>query len=106
MAIPSTLLLRFFLEKGPDTHTACLGSKVTAESISTSETPATSPVATIFEIAAADELLLSRVQTLVSLAVVLTGKRLAADAAHERSLICVCTQMRSKVVGACKSLGT
>lgn len=95
LTIPATLFLRFFLEEGSNTHTASFRPEMPAKSIRTSEAPATTPIVAILEVAAADKLLLSRVQTLVTLSVVLTGERLTANTTYKWTLICMRAQMRS-----------
>lgn len=62
---------------------------MSAKSVRTSEPSTAAPVVAIFQIAATDELLFSRVQPLVSLPVVLASECLAADAAYEGALISV-----------------
>lgn len=76
-----------------------------AKSIRTGESPAATPLASNLEITLAYKLLLARVQTLVSLAIVLSGKSFAADGTHKRSLVSVCSQVRAQVIGASESLG-
>jgi hypothetical protein len=104
LLLPSTLLLRFFFKQWTDTHATSFGSEMTPQRIGTCEPPIASPVIVILEITAADKLLLARVQTLVSLAIVLTGKCLPAHTTHKGPLVCVSAQMRAQVVRAGKAL--
>jgi hypothetical protein len=66
---------------------------MSSQGISTRESPPTTPVIIILQNTPADEFLLSRMETLVALAVVLAGKGFATDAANEWTLIGVSAQM-------------
>lgn len=61
-------------------------------------------MAVVLEVTAANKLLLARVETFMSFPVVLARKCLAANAAHEGTLIGMSAEMRSQVVGTCESL--
>jgi hypothetical protein len=67
------------------------------------ESATTAPVRTTLESAATHELLLARVQTFVTLAVVLASECFAAHRANERSLIRVCSEVRAQVVCSSES---
>lgn len=94
-----------FIQQGLNTDTTSLRPEMTTESVSTGEPPSTSPLATDLKITLADELLLTRVQTLVSLTVMLSRKGFATYGTHERSLVGMGPQMRTQIVGASESLG-
>lgn len=97
-AVPSTLLLRLFFEQGADADATGFGTEMSPQGVSSGKSPAAAPVVAVFQIAAADKLLLTRVQAFVSLSIVLTRKCLAAHAADKWTLIRVGTKMRSEVV--------
>ena len=77
-----------------------------AESVGASEPAVAAPVATLLEVALADELLFAGVEAFMALAIVLTRESLATDCAHKRSLVCMRAEMRSQVVSTSKSLRT
>jgi hypothetical protein len=64
---------------------------MTTQGIGTGKPPAAAPLASHLEIALANKLLLSRVQTFVTLAVVLSGEGFSTNSAYERTLIGVCS---------------
>jgi hypothetical protein len=66
---------------------------MSSEGIGSSKSPSTSPIAAILQVTAADKLLLSRMQTFVSLSIVLASKCFATNATHEWALIRVGAQM-------------
>jgi hypothetical protein len=68
---------------------------VATESISTSESSAATPVVVVFEVTAADKLLLAGVKAFVSFSIMLTRERFTAHAAHERTLVGMGAQMRA-----------
>lgn len=78
---------------------------MTAQGVGARKPAAAAPLAAGLELALADKLLLARVQALVSLAVVLSGKGLAADGADKGALVGVGSQVGAQVVGARESLG-
>lgn len=81
------------------------------QSIGTRKAAATAPLIgrcvgnTVGERSTTDELLLARVETLVTLAVVLAGKGLAANRADEWPLVCVGAEMGAEVVGSGEAFG-
>lgn len=76
-----------------------------AKSVRTCKPPTATPLATSFEIAFANELLLTRVEALVSLSVMLTRKSFATDCTNEGPLVGMSPQVGAQVVGPCESLG-
>jgi hypothetical protein len=73
--------------------------------ISSGKTPTTSPLASGFQVTLADKFLLARVQTFVSLSIMLSGKCLPADRANEWPLVSMGSQVRSQVVSSGEPLG-
>lgn len=106
LAVPAAFFLRFFLEQRADADAASFRAEMAAESVGAGEASPAAPVVAVFEVAAADELLLAGVQAFVALAVVLARECLAAHAADEGALVCVRAQMRPEVVGAGEALRT
>lgn len=76
------------------------------QGISTSEPTSTAPLATPGQISPTDEFLLARMESFMSLAIVLASKCLAADGTDERSLVGVGAKMRPQIVGAGEALWT
>lgn len=74
------------------------------ESISASKSSSAAPLAAGLEVTLAHKLLLARVKSFMALAVMLPGKSLAADRAHERSFVSVSAQVRSQIVRSSKTL--
>ena len=58
-----------------------------AQGVGAREAPSAAPAPACAELAAADEFLLARVQTLVAFAIVLAGERFAADGADEGAFV-------------------
>lgn len=106
LPIPFALFACLLLQQGPNAYTASFRSEVAAQSVSAGKAPPTTPAAAILEIAATHKLFLARVQPLVSLAVVLTGKGFAANTADKGTLVRVRAQMRPEVVCSSKALRT
>lgn len=106
LAFPAAFLLCLFLEKRSNAHTASFGSEVASERVGACEPPPAAPATVVLEHTTADKFLLSRVKTLVTLAVVLAGERFTAHAAHKRTLVCVGAQVRPEIVGTSETLWT
>lgn len=100
LVVEALPLERLLVEQGLDADAAGLGAEVAAEGVGAGEAAAAAPDAAAGELAAADELLLARVQALVTFAVVLAGEGFAADGADEGSLVGVRPQVAAEVVGA------
>lgn len=79
---------------------------MTSKSICTGESSTAAPVVAILEVATADKLLLARMETFMSLAIVLAREGFPTDTADERTLVRMCAQMRSEVVGSSEALRT
>lgn len=60
---------------------------MSSQGVGSRKSSTAAPLATSFQIPFANKLFLSRMQTFVSLSVVLSSKRLATDRTYERSLI-------------------
>jgi hypothetical protein len=106
LAIPTALLLRFFLEQGTDTDATGFRTEMSSKSISTSKSPATAPIVTVFQVTAANKFLLARMQSLMSLAIMLAGECFAADTAYEWTLIGVSAQVRPQIVSSREAFWT
>ena len=104
LSIPTALLLRLLFKQGTNAYSTSFGPEVTPKSICTSESPATTPIVAILEMASANKLFLAGVQAFVSLPVVLAGKSFSTNAAHKRTLIRVRAQMRAKIVRPSEAL--
>lgn len=89
----SLALYHFLVQQRLDADPASLGPEMSSESISTGETPSTTPLPTSLQVALADELLLARVEALVTLAIMLSRKGFATDCANEWSLVGVSPQV-------------
>ena len=88
-------LLRLFIQQRIDTDPTSFGTEMTTQSICTSESPTTSPLATPGEVTATDEFLFTGMQPLVPLPIMLSRKGFPADSTYERPFIGVRTQMGS-----------
>jgi hypothetical protein len=77
-----------------------------AQSIGTSETAATSPLAALLQLSLANELLLSGMKSFVALSVVLARKGFPAHCTHKWTFIGVGTKMRTKVISTSKPFWT
>lgn len=71
--------------------------------ISTGKTAATSPLAALFELSFANELLLSGMKSFMALSIVLACKGFPAHCTHEWTLIGVGAKMRAEVVSTSES---
>jgi hypothetical protein len=104
--VPATLLLCLLLEQRSDAYTTSLRSEVTTEGISTGKPSPATPATVILEHSTADELLLPGVETLMSLSIMLAGKRFSANTAYKRTLVGMSTQMRTKIISSSESFRT
>jgi hypothetical protein len=99
-------LKSLFLQQGLDAYASSFAAEMTAEGIGTRKATATAPVITVLELATANKLLLARVESLVTLAVMLAGEGFATMIANERTLVCMGPKMRAQIVSASETLRT
>jgi hypothetical protein len=106
LLVPLPLALQHFLvKKGFDANTSGFGAEMATQGVGAGEPTAAAPLASALEIALADELLLTRVQAFVALAVMLASKGFPAHRAYEGPLVRVRPEMRPEIIGSGESLG-
>jgi hypothetical protein len=82
-----------FIHERFDANTAGLAAEVPTKCVSTCKSPAAAPAVGVLELALANELLFTRVQAFMTLAIVLTSKCFATNTADKGALICMGTKM-------------
>lgn len=76
---------------------------MTAQGVRTRETAAAAPLSAPREVSTTNEFLFPRMQTFVTLPIVLPRKRFAADGANKRSFIGMGAQVGPQVIGSRKA---
>jgi hypothetical protein len=97
-------LQRFLIQERFDADAASFRSEMATKGVRTSKSATATPVVTVLQLAPTDELLLSRMQAFVALAVMLSRESFAAMTANKRALIGMGSQVRSKIVCARETL--
>lgn len=95
----------FLLQQRAYTNPTSFAAEMAAESIGARKPSSTSPDPIGFEIPAADEFLLARVESFVAFSIVLTSERLGTYCAHERTFVRVRAKVGSQVVRTSETLG-
>jgi hypothetical protein len=96
----------FFVEQWLDAYAARFRAEMPSQSISAGKTTATTPLAALFEISFANELLLSGMKSFVAFSVMLTSESFPTDCTYEWAFVGMGAEVRAEVVGTSKAFWT